>query len=165
MSTNNKILIVEDEKETCALMKKVLERDGIYSVFTTDNGAEAKKLCAEELPNLIFLDYFVTDTTGDKIIQFLKSNPKTAGIPIVLTSGLGEMTYAKDQDRWVWAPDVSDVTKPKDIPDMLKWRRFSEEVAESFGVMVYLRKPFSKTTLLNVTRSIIGPKPKNESGE
>lgn len=151
------IVVIDDDKDIGALMKKALENHGPYTVYVTDNGVEGEQFCVQHRPALIFLDYVMPGTKGDQVIDFLRSRPETCEIPIVLMSGLGEMDYIDVKEQWKWVPNTKVVHERGEIPEALKWKHDAEEVAAELGVRVYLHKPFSRETLLEVAAAILTP--------
>ncbi len=89
-----KILVIDDTEMLLIFVADVLATaDQNFQVLTAPNGAEGLRLSASERPDLILLDYSLTDTTGDKICRALLENPVTARIPVLLMSGhLTELT-------------------------------------------------------------------------
>ena len=68
---NEKILVVDDEKEIADLLKLYLENDG-YCVQTFDNGADALKSVAEDTPDLAILDIMLPDTDGFSVCRKIR---------------------------------------------------------------------------------------------
>ena len=68
---NEKILVVDDEKEIADLLKLYLENDG-YCVQTFDNGADALKSIAENAPDLAILDVMLPDTDGFSVCRKIR---------------------------------------------------------------------------------------------
>ncbi len=68
---NEKILVVDDEKEIADLLKLYLENDG-YCVQTFDNGADALKSVAEDAPDLAILDIMLPDTDGFSVCRKIR---------------------------------------------------------------------------------------------
>ena len=160
-----KIVLVDDDKDVCGLMKKALVNTGNYEVFTAHDGPSGQTLCLQEKPDLIFLDFVMPQERGDDVIKFLKAHDETKNIPIVLMSGLGEMVYLEKKEQWKWLPNTDAVKTRGDIPEPLAWKRLSDEVAAEMGVAVYLTKPFSRVTLLDVADSLLNIPPKEEKLE
>ena len=73
-----RILIVDDEQDICEILRYNLEMEG-YTVDTQD----APSVLGEELPDLILLDVMMTPKSGFEWARELKSNPRTATIPII----------------------------------------------------------------------------------
>lgn len=86
MQTNDTrtILAVDDNDALRYSLTRSLQGGG-YNVIEARNGAEALRL-AEECPDLITLDVHLPDTNGFEICRILKSNPRTAHIPILHVS-------------------------------------------------------------------------------
>lgn len=68
---NEKILVVDDEKEIADLLALYLENDG-YCVQTFDNGADALKSVAEDAPDLAILDVMLPDTDGFSVCRKIR---------------------------------------------------------------------------------------------
>jgi DNA-binding response OmpR family regulator len=82
---NKKILIVEDDLVTQALLKTTLSNAG-YIVDATGEGKKAIELATEFCPDLVLLDGMLDDIDGNEVCDHLKSNEETAGIPIFMLS-------------------------------------------------------------------------------
>ncbi|MEA5536043.1 hybrid sensor histidine kinase/response regulator [Crocosphaera sp. XPORK-15E] len=78
-----KILIVDDEKSNRDLIENYLMNSHHYLRFATD-GLEAIDQTLEYLPDLILLDLRMPNLDGEKTAKFLKNNPKTKHIPIII---------------------------------------------------------------------------------
>jgi len=78
-----KILLVDDEDDILDLVGYNLTREG-YRVRTAVRGEEALRKIKEDPPDLILLDLMLPDIDGFDVCKELKSNPRTAYIPIVM---------------------------------------------------------------------------------
>ncbi|MBF0620993.1 MAG: response regulator [Magnetococcales bacterium] len=79
------IVIVDDAPENLDILKNVL-RDA-YMVKPVTNGRLALRLAnMEPQPDLILLDVMMPDMDGYEVCRLLKSNPKTAAIPIIFVT-------------------------------------------------------------------------------
>ena len=76
-----RILIVDDEETLCEVLKINLENEG----FDADIAFSAEQALTLNLPSysLILLDIMLGETSGIKMAKILKSNVKTANIPII----------------------------------------------------------------------------------
>ena len=76
-----RILIVDDEETLCEVLKINLENEG----FDVDIAFSAEQALSLDLPSysLILLDIMLGETSGIKMAKILKSNVKTANIPII----------------------------------------------------------------------------------
>ena len=76
-----RILIVDDEETLCEVLKINLENEG----YDVDIAFSAEQALSLDLPSysLILLDIMLGETSGIKMAKILKSNVKTANIPII----------------------------------------------------------------------------------
>ena len=102
------ILIVDDTPDNLRILSAVLERKG-GSVRKALNGIVALKSCDKQLPDLILLDIRMPDMDGYEVCRCLKSNPKTAEIPIIFIS-VSDSTFDKVQAFQEGGADY--ITKP-----------------------------------------------------
>lgn len=89
------VLIVDDEEDLAAAVEALLRREGFrtYKVFDGKAGLEA---AGELLPDLILLDYEMPELDGLQVIERLRADPATAGIPVLLNSA-GRVSMADIQ--------------------------------------------------------------------
>ena len=81
-----RILIVDDDRTTCLMLRKVMEQDG-YLVQVVSNGIEAIKACETAEQDLILLDYVLPDIDGTQVCAAIRKQQPYASVPIlVLTS-------------------------------------------------------------------------------
>lgn len=153
-----KILVVDDEKDLCELVKKVLEKRGEYEVSTLSDPVNILEICRESKPDLILLDIVMPHLKGTELIQMIRGNKETAKILIVVTSGLGEMVYHLKEGKWHWEPNRPVVQERGEIIQ----ERSSERAAEAYGVDDYLAKPFSPDTLRQVVSDIFTRQQEND---
>lgn len=78
----NKVLIIDDDKELCALMKKCIEQEKLSAV-TVYNGIEGVRLIDENKDSysLIVLDVMLPDIDGFQILQKIRD---TSNIPVLM---------------------------------------------------------------------------------
>jgi len=79
------ILAVDDTPENLDVVKGTLGAD--YTVRAAINGRIALKIAEKQLPDLILLDIMMPEMDGYEVCQKLKSDPRTAGIPVVFLTG------------------------------------------------------------------------------
>tara|TARA_B100000519_G_scaffold75257_1_gene64727 strand:+ start:3190 stop:3876 length:687 start_codon:yes stop_codon:yes gene_type:complete len=80
---NNKILIVEDEKDIRDLIIYSLEGKG-YQTISTDDGEKAIKMLKENKPDLVILDWMLPSVSGLEICRSIRRDIKTKNIPIIM---------------------------------------------------------------------------------
>lgn len=81
--TRSKILVIEDEKNIAKVVAYNLEREG-YRVAAAGDGAEGLKKAKEEAPDLVILDLMLPKVDGLEVCRQLKSDRRTAGIPVIM---------------------------------------------------------------------------------
>lgn len=86
MNNSDKILIVEDEKDTRFILEKLLTKNG-YEVVITHNGSEALDVLKTFSPKVIVADWTMPILDGLQLCKILKSNDDTKVIYyIILTA-------------------------------------------------------------------------------
>src|SRR5690349_16181012 len=105
---DGKILVIEDEKEIRELIAVNLQRAG-YRTRVAGSVREADALLREELPSLVVLDWILPETPGVLFARRLRTDQRTAGIPIIMLTGRG-----REEDRIMGLEAGVDdyVTKP-----------------------------------------------------
>lgn len=147
-----RILIVDDEVEILGLIKKTLEKTGLYEVLSTSDPQEVKRIAQTHHPDLILLDLVMPMLEGPEVVKILKNDPKTKNIKIIITSGMGEMAYHPKEDKWNWEPNRPIVeNRSKDIVH----ERSAERAAQAYGVDDYIAKPFTAKILLEVVQDVL----------
>ena len=75
------LLLVDDD----AVMIRTL-REGLstsYKVLPANSGANALKILARAKPDLILLDYEMPEMNGPQVLEALRANAETSGIPVM----------------------------------------------------------------------------------
>lgn len=86
--TGKKILVIDDTEMLLIFVADVLATaDQNFRILKASTGAEGLRLAVSERPDLLLLDYSLTDMTGDKVCRALLENPVTARIPVLMMSG------------------------------------------------------------------------------
>jgi len=109
-SSQEWVLIVEDEPDAREMMKELVELGGCYARLAA-NGVEALQVLASLRPCLIVIDLMMPVMDGATLIEELKREPALADIPYVIA------TSAPDR-----APRGAPVlAKPIDVKALWKW--------------------------------------------
>src|SRR6188508_2319320 len=82
----NTILIVEDDPELQEVLALNLQNAG-YKVLRASSTRQAEALVNATLPQLILLDWMLPDTPGLSFARKLRSETRTAAVPIILLTG------------------------------------------------------------------------------
>jgi two-component system cell cycle response regulator len=80
------VLYIEDSRPNALLVGRTLRLRGIR-MLDAHTGAEGIRLAREEGPGLVLLDLRLPDLDGTVVLQRLREDPATAGIPVVVVSG------------------------------------------------------------------------------
>lgn len=91
---NVKILLVEDSKPIRRENESALYNAG-YEVICAEDGESALQMAQEQQPDLILLDLILPKMSGPDVLKHLKSEPDTAGIPVVVLSSLTQRNRQK----------------------------------------------------------------------
>ncbi|MCX6826141.1 MAG: response regulator [candidate division Zixibacteria bacterium] len=84
-----KILVIEDDNDIRELIRYNLIRDG-YRVAESSDGEDGLSKANSAPFDLILLDLMLPGINGIEICKNLKSDPRTAGIPIIMVTAKGE---------------------------------------------------------------------------
>jgi two-component system, OmpR family, phosphate regulon response regulator PhoB len=102
------VLVVEDEAALVTLLRYNLEREG-FRVAEARDGEEAMLQIAEQLPDLVLLDWMLPLMSGIEVCRQLRRLPETRRLPIVMLTARGE---EGDKLRGLDAGADDYVTKP-----------------------------------------------------
>ncbi len=80
-----KILIVDDNSDLRKLLALFLKSSG-YDTVEAATALEALKQARANRPPLILMDLFMPDATGDEAMAWLKADPLTRDIPVIVTT-------------------------------------------------------------------------------
>ena len=92
-----KILLVEDSKFLRLATERALAHAG-YEVSSAGDGEEGLRLAREKSPDLILLDMLLPKVSGPEVLRSLKTEPTTAGIPVIVLTGLSQRNAARLQE-------------------------------------------------------------------
>jgi len=90
MNEKSKILIIEDDSDLVAAMKKMLENKGHIVVVAYDPEEGNEKL-KQEKPDLIILDVMFGsqgESKGFDFAQKLRNNPQVSHIPVLMLTAI-----------------------------------------------------------------------------
>jgi len=107
-ATNEKILIVDDEKDILEFLRYNFEKEG-YTVFTAQNGTNGKDIAFKNKPDLIVLDIMMPGMDGVELCKELRDSPDFTNTLIIFLTARGE-DYSQIAGFEVGADDY--ITKP-----------------------------------------------------
>jgi CheY-like chemotaxis protein len=89
--TAKRALVVDDSKSARAFLAKLLEEQSL-EVDAAETAEQAIDYLSQHRPDVIFMDHLMPGMDGFQAVQAIKSNPRTATIPILMyTSQEGEL--------------------------------------------------------------------------
>lgn len=109
-----RILVVDDEEEVLLLLTSRLRSWG-FEVLVARSGEEGLRAAEERQPELVLLDIVMPSMRGREVCFLLKTNPKTAHIPVVFLTGLAMSDHV---EAGIQAGAADYVTKPFDPRDL-----------------------------------------------
>ena len=87
--SKEQILVVDDEEDILELVRFNLLKEG-YQVICAPTGEEAVEIARSEFPDLVVLDLMLPGMDGLEVAKFLKNDPETKNIPIIMLTAKGE---------------------------------------------------------------------------
>jgi two-component system, OmpR family, alkaline phosphatase synthesis response regulator PhoP len=84
---NNKILIIDDERDLLDLLATYLSKEGFKDIFKAENGTKGIELCKKEKPDIVILDVMLPDIDGFEVCRKLREFTVT---PILFLSAREE---------------------------------------------------------------------------
>jgi class 3 adenylate cyclase len=84
------LLVVDDDAMNRDMMARRLQRSG-FNVTTAENGRVALDLLRQRAFDLILLDIIMPVLNGFHALEFIKSDPKTRHLPVIMLTALDEV--------------------------------------------------------------------------
>ncbi|MCA9132023.1 MAG: response regulator [Planctomycetales bacterium] len=108
MSTQIKVLLVEDDRSLAEVVKYNLELNG-YTVLRSGDGQDALQQARNKKPDIVLLDVMIPVLDGLEVCQRLRNSPETAAIPILMLTAKSEevdqlVGYKVGADDYVTKP-------------------------------------------------------------
>jgi CheY-like chemotaxis protein len=113
-AARSRILIVEDTRDTRALLKAVFEAEG-YEVLEAADGIEAVEVALAELPDAIIMDMSLPRIDGNTAVKIIRREPALRSTPVIACTA---------HNQWEWrgksivAGCDAFITKPIDFAQL-----------------------------------------------
>jgi CheY-like chemotaxis protein len=134
--TDQKKVLVVDDEDDIRRMLRRVLQERGYSVIEASKGSDALTAVREHVPDLILLDAMLPEIHGFDICRRIKGSQKYGHIPIIMVSAIYR--------GW----------------------RFAEDLRQSYGVNVFLEKPFKISDVVAaVERSLQGSPDDHHDGD
>ena len=111
-----RILIADDSVNTRGILRFMLQNAG-FELVEAENGEDALAKTASSHPDLIVLDGMMPKLTGFDACRYLKGDPKTAAIPVILLTAVPQTDPTRDWAKE--APADKFMAKPFQMKDLL----------------------------------------------
>ena len=82
----SRILVIDDEPQVTEIIEAFLSNAG-HEVVVGNKATDALEKAKEKKPDVILLDIMMPEIDGYSVCNELKSDPKTADIPVVFLTG------------------------------------------------------------------------------
>ncbi len=111
------VLLVEDNLANVKVVEALIAEREHIELLPAMTGSLGLQLAREHRPDLILLDQHLPDVTGAEVLQRLRADPETSGIPVVIVSADATPGQIR-RLREIGADDY--LTKPLDLPRFLE---------------------------------------------
>ena len=81
------ILVVDDHPQMRKAILRILESYNFGSVFECAGGIDAIKILKDTSVDLVICDLYLLDTSGFEVLEFIRSQPVRADIPVIVVTG------------------------------------------------------------------------------
>ena len=103
-----RVLVIDDVPANVKLLEARLSAE-YFDVVTAMSGAEGLAICERAECDVVLLDVMMPDMDGFEVCRYLKSNPATHHIPVVMVTALDQPS---DRVRGLLAGADDFLTKP-----------------------------------------------------
>jgi putative two-component system response regulator len=131
---DDRILVVDDDPTSTALLSRMLERWGYTDVLVTNESSGAVALCRRSQPDLVLLDLHMPEVDGMAVLQALPAETRGVALPVLMLTA-DETPQARRDALDAGAADF--VIKPFD-PDEVRLR--VRNLLQTRGLAATLRR-------------------------
>ncbi|MDB6151373.1 MAG: two-component system sensor protein [Chthoniobacter sp.] len=112
-----RLLYIEDNISNLKLIEKVLGRHAKFELTAAMQGGLGYELACKHQPDLILLDLHLPDVSGEEVLRWLRTNPATSEIPVVIISA---DATPRQRERLLAAGARAYLTKPLNVPRLFE---------------------------------------------
>jgi two-component system phosphate regulon response regulator PhoB len=109
------VMIVEDEEAIALMLTYNLKAEG-FRVVHASRGDEAELMLAEQVPDLLILDWMLPAVSGLEVCRRLRAREETSDLPVIMLTARGEENE-RVRGLFIGADDY--VVKPFSVPELL----------------------------------------------
>jgi signal transduction histidine kinase/ActR/RegA family two-component response regulator len=111
------VLCVEDNPLNLELIEQVFARRSDYELVSAAQGNLGLELARQHRPDLVLLDVNLPDTSGQRVLQQLRLDPRTSDIPVIVLSADATRSQV---DQMTALGAHAYLTKPIDVKLLLE---------------------------------------------
>lgn len=111
------LLYIEDNAANLKLVQRIIAQRPAIRMIAAQQGSLGLEMARQHQPDLILLDLHLPDMNGDQVLVWLRSEPRTAHIPVIMISADaigGEIERLKELGASAY------ITKPFEVPKLLQ---------------------------------------------
>ena len=86
MNANQRILVVDDDRNICEIIRLYLEKEG-FEVLIANDGQQALELFKEKTPSVVVLDVMMPKMDGFQVCREIR---RVSSIPVIMLTAKGE---------------------------------------------------------------------------
>ncbi|MCC7018641.1 MAG: pyridoxal-phosphate dependent enzyme [Ardenticatenales bacterium] len=98
------VVVIDDNPDHSRLIRRLLQRYRNYRVLEAHNGPDGLDLVRQRRADVVLLDLMMPGMDGTAILEALKSDGRTAGVPVIVVSA---KTLEVEERRWLEARSAS----------------------------------------------------------
>ena len=110
------VLFVEDSAANVVLVEHLVTQRGDLKFFSACTGTQGIEMACKYLPAAILLDIDLPDINGYDVLEYLRSIPATAHIPVM---ALSAEAYFRQVEQGIAAGFCEYLTKPFEIAELM----------------------------------------------
>ena len=121
-----KVLVIDDDDRARYLIRKHIAGTP-YELLEAATGDEGVRLAQEQLPHVILLDFLLEEATAFDVLDDLKADPRTRGIPVIIVTS----HVLDDSERKLLAAGTEAVISKQNLSRELAINRIRDALRKS----------------------------------
>lgn len=117
MGQQTRIVLIDDDKDACELLKMQLENSGRMHIVYSTSSDDALSLISKEQPDIAILDINMPGINGVEVSTILAADKRTATIPVLYLSGMVTPDEVQDLVRGESKPSI--ISKNSPVEDLV----------------------------------------------
>ena len=112
------VLVIDDEPDFLKITSLRLSKQGHFMVLTAQDGQDGLEIARTGHPDVILVDLVMPrGIDGHQVLQHLKEDPRTADIPVIIISSVGQ---PQEVSTSLNLGAVCHMTKPFNLNELLR---------------------------------------------